>query len=429
MRKQRLAILFLLIAIFTGCKGSDRSTGQPIFTPTPTPTATAIPQPTITPTSLGNASGDGNGSRALNFDTAPGGELSSDQIPSDCIGPTTFPPKEFINTRGLTILDTSIKKYLVLGETAFQKPIYSIEEKSPDSILAEWGISPNSEWLSYLDFTNVHLFDAWVENPKIGEKISRHFEGITISSRNVYWANNHQIVIPLRNKGDYFQWIVWDPFAQSEERVSARLTKIGKSAYDEYVYFHVYNPNTGTILYVCEQCGDNEFQIYDLDRGEIVESIDFSGGPFDDTEWAPYFTPGMQYTAFHFGGNKIWIFDENGASLLKVTMPFVEYLSWTGRTFRWSNDGKYLAMFRENPGTPEYYLSILDVKHQTMKNLCAQIPPSTLQWSYDNRYIIAMSDRSADDTDGTLSIIDVNTGEGETMTITDDGYLVGWLKP
>lgn len=425
MKTKMLTKFFLLVVILSGCSRLNQTTNQP------TPEATFITEspPMQIPGGQETTPDLGKVGVTFNFYSAPGSELHQEQVPSICTGPEKLTETEFIQSSGLVILDTSTKNLLVLDDMGFGEPIYAVKPKSPDSILAEWSVSPDGEWMSYLDYTNVHLFNAWVENVKTGEKISKHFEGITIGSQNVYWANNHQIVIPLRNEGDYFQWIVWNPFVQSEDIVSARLTNIGKSFDGEYALFNIYNPNTDKILYVCEQCGDNEYQIYDLNRDEIVESIDFGEGLFNNTEWTPYFTPGMQYIAFHFGGNKIWIFDENGESLLKVTMPFVDYLSWTGRTFKWSNDGKYLAMFRENPGTPQYYLSILDVEHRTIKNLCAQIPPSTLQWSHDNHYIIAMSNRSADDTEGTLSIIDVNTGEGETMTIIDDGYLVGWLEP
>lgn len=422
MKTNRITALLLLSILLVGCNSSFTRTEQP------TTILISKTQTGNTPASQEITPDDEKESKLFNFYKAPGDEISQDQIPSDCKGFSNLTYSKFIDTKGLVVYDTTTQQLLVLNDSGIENPLYSIEAKSPDSIITSWGVSPDGQWMSYLDYLDVNLYDIWIENIKTGEKINKHFDGRTISWSDIYWANDQQIVIPLRNNGDLFQWIVWDPFENSENRVSAKLTGIDY-AIEKIGIFPIYNPNTRTILYACNQCGDNEFQIYDLNVKKITRSIDFGKGPFADIKWAPYYSPNMKFTAFHFGGNKIWIFDQNYDSVLKITLPFVEYLSWTGGKFRWSNDGKYLAMFRENPGTPQYYLSILDVEHETMENICAQIPPSTLQWSHDNRYIIAMRDRSVDDTEGTLSIIDVNTGEGETMTIKDDGYLVGWLEP
>ena len=424
MKTKMIAILFLLVVILSGCNGLKQKTNQP------TPEVTQITEsaPMEIPSSQETTQAIGKMGVILNFSSAPGPELLQEQVPSICTGPEKLTETKFIQSSGLVIYDTSTKNLMVLGDMGFGKPIYVVKPKSPGSTLAAWGVSPDGEWLSYLDYSNVYLFDAGIENITPGEKIKEHFEGVILSWSNIYWANDHQIVIPLRNEGDLFEWIVWDPFNQSKEKISVTLAEIGK-AVEKFNIFPIYNPNTGTILYACDSCGDYDFQIFNRKSGEISMSIDFGEGPFADPGWDPYFSPGMQSMALYFGGNKIWIFNENGESLLRITMPFVEYLSWTGRTFTWSSDGKLLAMFRETPGTQQYLLSILDIENRTIKNLCAQISPGTLRWSSDNRNIIAMSYRSANDTEGTFSIIDVNTGKGETMVFKDKGYVVGWMKP
>lgn len=367
--------------------------------------------------------------KTMVFDTAPGYLLTPAKIPSGCYGQSDLRAVKEVNAKGLVLYIASTKQLIVLGDKGIRDPLYTIESKSLDTILARWNTSPDGQWLSYLDFKRVDYFDVWIENIKTGEKKHKHFEGQVLGGYAVYWGNNEEIIIPLKVEGEHHQWIIWNPFTQNEQLISANLV-----GYDSLLekgggltWFDV---NTKTVVYPCKECGNNDYLARSLDGEEIIWSIDFGDGDPNRRIVGPYASPANQFFSLQFDAHDLWIMNFQGDSLLKVKLANDSNQNFIGSEFAWSYDNNYLAMFRERGDRSLLYISILNLAQKEMKNLCFNIGGGYLQWSYDNKHIAHLSSYyEGTSLKNTLSIIDVSTGQGEKMVLDGDALFVGWLKP
>jgi hypothetical protein len=277
--------------------------------------------------------------------------------------------------------------------------------------------------------TKANIFDVWVVNPKTGEQIQKHFEGVTLAgSPAEYWAGPSHLVFPLQFEKDEYNWMVWDPFADKAEMVSARLPGIG-TAYEMTYIAPIYDPRFEQVVYPCDACGEEDFRSYHVPSQRVVWAVEFGDDPFEDPEWQPVWSEDGEMAAFYFGLNKLWIVNRDGESILKAILPYGESEGWAVNTFSWSPDGKQLAMFRNSKDPDSPILSILSIEEGKLVNLCAQINYGSLGWSYDSRYIFYVSHRSTGETESVIVILDTTTGEGWQEVIPEDLVFTGWLKP
>lgn len=422
MKTTLIGIIVFLMIQLVGCNppAIDESNYQPVTTQRATATITEPKmEKTITP-SIPN--------RSLNFNNASGEFLSSDQIPSDCNKTLNFEQAEFQNLKGLVVYDITTKELKILNDAWEDEPIYVIRNNQPTSNYVEWGVSPDNQWISYIELMRADSFDILVENPKSGEQIKNHIEGMTVGTTGIYWGNKEQIVIPLRNKGDQFEWLLWKPFSREERIVSIEIPN-GSDIVEKYSIFPIYDPNTNSILSPCQQCEENEFQVFTLDNNSVLWSLDFGTGLFTTPKWEPNISYERGVVAFYFGLNKLWIFNYTEGGSTKVVLPFGSDENWPMKTYKWSNNGEYLGMIRDRKNSLNPYLSILSLKDQKLINICNDIPYGNLLWSHYDRDIAVLSNRTANEAESTLMVINVKTGQGDKISFMNKISLVGWVEP
>ena len=410
--EMRRSLFLLFFTLLLGCRSLTPalSTVEPIAPPlTPTP----VPDKT------------------LHFDQDPAPIEFTEEESTSCIGPKDWSGLDIRAGKGLATYSRTDKALQIWGEGGFRKPMYSKEITSSAIyfLLHELTVSPDHEWLYYIYWPRLDLFDAWVVNLKTGQQLHRHFDNVTLAGYpGEYWAGPSLMVFRLKSENEDFNWMVWDPFTDEVQFASAHLPGLG-TAIELTHLAPVYDPRTGLVIYPCNACGEDDFRAYHLPSQSVAWGVDVGEDPLMVRQWPPIRSEDGNLTAFYFWQiNKLWIINKKGESVLKaITSSGTDASLLYGLEL--SPDGKRLAMFRDSKGPHSLILSILSLEDGKLVNLCAQIDYGDLGWSYDNRTFFYISERSADFTESVIGILDTTTGAGWQEVIQEDLVFTGWLKP
>lgn len=389
---------------------------------TPTRSETAISAETIQATATAPFT-----TKGLNFESAPGVTISPDQFPAECGISASSDQTAPLSMKGLTVYDSTNRELRVLSDSWAAAPTYIIRNDRPDSNFVAWSISPDGLWIAYIDSKRADDFDIWVENVKSSERITKHVDGMTKRS-GMYWGSDEHLVIPLLNEGDEFEWIVWKPFVNEERRIGVTVPG-GEELVKKYSLYPEYNPQTDTVISLCQQCEKFEFQVISVKNNNDPWYIDFGSGIYTSPKWGPTTTYASELITFYFGLNKMWIINGQGDSLVKLVLPYRTDEGWPVKTYRWSHDGKKLAMIRDRSNSLLPYLTIFALEDYKIINFCDDIPYGSLMWSSNNQSIAVLSHRTGDQLESTLVIVSVESGQSEKITLTENISMIGWAKP
>jgi len=225
-----------------------------------------------------------------------------------------------------------------------------------------------------------------------------------------------------------FDWMVWDPFTDKVEFVSARLPGIG-TAIELTHLGPVYDPRSGLVIYACNACGADDFRAYHIPSQSVAWGVDFGEDSLMLRQIPPIRSEDGELTAFYFWQiNKLWIVNQRGESVLKAITSSEADVSMVS-ALEFSPDGKRLGIIRVSKDPESPILSILSLEDGKLVNLCAPIRYGNLGWSYDNRTLFYISERSTDYTESVIGILDTTTGAGWQEVIPEDLVFTGWLKP
>jgi hypothetical protein len=204
--------------------------------------------------------------------------------------------------------------------------------------------------------------------------------------------------------------MVWNPFTDEVQLVSARLPGIG-TAIELTHLAPVYDPRTGLVIYPCDECEESGFRAYHIPSQSVAWGVDFGKDSLMLLQWPAVRSEEGNLTAFYFWKNKLWVVNQKGESVLKALLPSeAEYPPVSALEF--SPDGKKLAMIRDSKDPNLPILSILSLEGGKLINLCAPIDNGSLGWSYDSQHLFYAEHRSTTNAKSVIGILDTTTGEG-----------------
>lgn len=371
---------------------------------------------------------------SLNFDTGIGIEISSDQFNSECIGPKNVPGTDPSIGMGLMVTNRAKDEFQLWGKQGL-KSIPSITGR-PYSEISQRGslqISPDGQWILSTSWKNNSNFDESILNIKTGKQIQKHFEGVEAGHVLDYWGDQNHIIISLANEVDLFKWLVWNPFNQELETISARLPGMGDiidSVDSTRVYIYpVYDYSAGLVIYACKDCGKNEYQAFNPQTGKVQWGIDLGSDPLSFAQYPPLLSSTGEYIAIYFGEHKIWILDNKGESVLKVILPRDPIQAGVAQAFTWSPDGEYLALIRDSSDPDAPFVSIISIVKKQMVDICDKgLYYGTLTWSYDDQYLLHERQRG-EEKQAIFTILGINSNRSYQFTSLDNLMILGWIKP
>jgi WD40-like Beta Propeller Repeat len=321
-----------------------------------------------------------------------------------------------------------LKSHLEILSNNGLKPVYLFKDygipegNSSDGKLFSFLAEPNTE--NILSFT--------VINPSTSKVYKKDFKNIKRSKySSIYWVNSENLVIPLANQGETFEWLVWSPRTNTDRTLSAELTGIGQSA----DVLHIPPQLDPTFEFVFYRCGDCEGITYiakSLSSVEKTWKVQLEGyrDTYRSLTIAPAWSPNGQFIAFveqdsGFFPSNLWVFDHTGKLVLHHS--FEETVLIGG--LRWSPDSSYLAMIR-NQGkthTDKSLLLILDIQTNTILDPCIEINGNYV-WSPDSSRLVISNQTEPGKVGRTLIIYDVNAWDGRTVSDEQGHILLGWVN-
>jgi WD40 repeat protein len=272
-----------------------------------------------------------------------------------------------------------------------------------------------------------------VINPSTSEVYKKDFRNIKRSKySSQYWANSEDLVIPLANQGETFEWLIWSPRTNTEQTISADLTGIGQSA----DLLHIPPQLDPTFKYVFYRCGDCVGITYiakSLSSDEKTWKVELEGyqQTYRPLTIAPAWSPNGQFIAFvendsSFFPSNLWIFDRTGKLVLHHSLGETAYMG--GLT--WSPNSAYLALMGNRGRTPtdKTVILILDIQDKTILDPCIELPGSYYLWSPDSSRLVISNQTVPGKVGRTLIIYDVNAWQGTTIQDKQGHILLGWVN-
>lgn len=167
----------------------------------------------------------------------------------------------------------------ILGETGLDDPLIFMPDQDGQIVWPRESL--DKVWLADLNSNRpMQTEEIVVWNPFTGEEIRQTFEGITPLAYDAVlrWAKDFQLILPLENGDEFFQWLIWSPFTGEQETLSAELSGLGNNM----VLFKVppsLDPLLKLVAYPCEFCGEAEYAIKSIETGETAWFIDLGPKP------------------------------------------------------------------------------------------------------------------------------------------------------
>lgn len=273
-----------------------------------------------------------------------------------------------------------------------------------------------------------------VIDPSTSEIYKKEFKDINRSKYStIYWVNSEELVIPLANQGETYEWLVWSPKTDTERTISVELTGIGQSTDMLHIPPQL-DPTFKFVFYRCGDCAGITYIAKSLTSEERTWKVILDGyrDTYRSLTVSPRWSPNGQYVAFvekdsGFFLNKLWIFDNMGKLVLHYSLG--ETASMGGLT--WSPNSAYLALMGNRGRTPteKTSLLILDIQDKTVLDPCIEVNGIYL-WSPDSsRLAISNNNQSETGKEGrTLIFYDVNAWQGATISDEQGHALLGWVN-
>ncbi len=419
---QKKLIFICLFIFFAGC--SPFNYGSSISEESPT--AIVTPLSTLDPM---NSTPSGGREAYLSFDDQTDISILPDSFVPECSMGITQTESIVALPGNLIVYDHERHIPLSWDPAKSQNSLDNIANLEPSEMNAlAWNLSPTHEWLSSENDATMDGLFLNAYNPLTGASISVKIADLTEAGYPVsYWADSEHYVVPLVKVGDTYQWLVWQPSSGDQEMLAADLPNIG-DAPEESAIFPTYFPNSGYIVYACNQCDQNEYQAFDPENQEVKWTLNFGTGRETGLRWAPIPSPDGKKIIFYFGLNRLWVINTSGESLAKITLPFAKNDNWVVKSLRWSPDGKRLAIIRDTPDGDSPVLTILSLQEGQQITYCSNLGEGSIYWSYDGQYIVHATQVGNDKTETVISIITLATGETFTTSFSRNLSVIGWLK-
>jgi hypothetical protein len=294
-----------------------------------------------------------------------------------------------------------------------------------------WSPSPTHEWLSFEDVNRMNDFSVNVYDLETKFKYSTEIREFTQAGYPLsYWADPDHYVVPLLREGRFFKWLVWQPFKGEQSIIKAELPGIG-DAPEQTAIFPMSLPDSGMIIHPCNQCGENEYQAYELESKRVIWTLDFSEGRETGLHWSFVASPDGKRIVFYFGLNKLWVIGSMGEDLVKVSLPFAKNDNWVAKAIRWSPAGDQLAFIRDTPDGSDPVLTIVSILENQQTSYCSNLGDGNIHWSFDGRYIVHSTQERNNDGEiisSTFSIIHLETGKTYQARFPQNLSIIGWLK-
>lgn len=308
----------------------------------------------------------------------------------------------------------------------------------PDQVIWPYE-SPNKEWFAYSlptwDGETISM-NIIVASPHTSEEFQTSIERIRLLpyDSELHWINDSQVVIPLMNEDEVFHWIVWSPFNGEQKMLSVELTGLGVLM-ERFSHPPTLDPLLELVVYPCENCGQTEYAVKNVETGEIAWLIDLGDNPAYDVLRAPVvWSPNGEMVAVLGGelSNQLLFFNRQGEKIYEVVLPIVEYIGTLGAFVQtWSPNSKYLAFLRSTidaEGNQIESLSYVDLQDGQLIDLCINAHTGTPIWSPDSTKIAFSQQIQSGEQPRLISIIDIDSGDVIQLYDVNAYTLLGWMS-
>jgi hypothetical protein len=357
-------------------------------------------------------------------------------IQTQCLIPDPILEDEAEVTAGLILHGTwnGEKGAAILGTSGLEAPLIFIPDLEGQT---NWpSESPDNIWLADLNSNkNIQSEELIVWNPFSGEEIRHVFEGISLLpyDASFRWTKDLQLVLPLKNDVELFQWLVWSPFIGKQEILSAELSGIG----NHMEYFNVppsVDPLLELVAYPCEFCDGAEYAVKSIDSGETVWFIDLGEKPSYAYRGPVIWSPDGEFVAIVGGRNSIlnglWIFNRHGELVHEIVLPDIGGIV-AASYLAWSPNSEYLAFSRgsyNGEGEIISTLAYVSLADGSVTDLCLDFQTQP-HWFSDSTKIAYSQQIQRDEQLRLISIVDIDSGDVVQLNDANAYNLLGWISP
>lgn len=451
MRKYQVAIILLVLCV-TGCiarsvkqntepetlpAGTDTNDEVSSFEDTETDTPTANPSPQVT--ALPELPLTATATVAPDNSSTPTA-VPTVQVFQQCTESEPELVEESSLLQGLILVGKWEEGVgiAILGSDGMRIPatVYFYTEQ-----LLE-GVSPDGKWIATSSLTDIidessnrYTVEVNVTDFDAERSFQKIYEEVSLSSfDNLRWANNSQLVLPLKNQGDLFQWLVWKPLTGEEEILSVELMGI-ENAMSFYQVSPSYDPNLELVIYPCELCGSTAYIVKNLKTGQTEWTLNFDPEPSYAYRGTPVWSPNAEYVVVGGGItgalNRLKIVNRDGTTLYDIGLPDAGVAA--AERLVWSPNSEYLAFSRANPNPNEPFgynstLAYVRLSDGAVIDVCVDLPITTIEWSPDNTKIAFSQRNEEDESLNVISIVDINTGDIFQLYDPGNHSIVGWTQ-
>ncbi len=324
------------------------------------------------------------------------------------------------------------KGVAILSKDGLDNPLIFIPD-TEDQLVWPYE-SPDKRWLADLNSNkNIQSEQLIVWNPFSSEEIRQIFEGISLLpyDASFRWVNDSQLVLPLKNEAELFQWLVWSPFIGEQETLSAELSGIG----NHMEYFNVppsIDPLLELVAYPCEFCDGAEYAVKNLESDETVWFIDLGSKPSYAYRSSVIWSPDGEFVAIVGGRNLIlnglWIFNRQGELVYEIVLPDIGG-TVAASLLVWSPNSEYLAFSRgsyNNEGEIDSTLTYVSLADGSVTDLCLNFETQP-HWSPDSTKIAFSQQIQGGEQPRLISIVDIDSGDVIQLYDANAYNLLGWI--
>lgn len=321
---------------------------------------------------------------------------------------------------------------VILGQNSFDDPLIFMPDQEGQIVWPQESL--DKVWLADLNSNRPNQTEEIVVwNPFSGEEIRQTFEGIIPLAYDAVlrWTKDYQLVLPLENEDEFFQWLVWSPFTGEQETLSTELSGIGNNM-ELFKVPPSLDPLLELVAYPCEFCDEAEYVIKNIETSETVWTIDLGPRPSYAYRGPVIWSPDGEFAAIVGGRNSLlndlWIYNRQGEIVYEIVLPDIGGIV-AASLLKWSPDSKYLAFSRGGyndegeKSTTLNYVSLLD---GSVTDLCIDSHTQSY-WSPDNTKIAFSQQIQSGEQPQLISIVNINSGS--VIQLRDDNaqILLGWI--
>ncbi len=322
--------------------------------------------------------------------------------------------------------------FAFLGDKGIMEPKFIFYDGGNVSIVSDTG-----KWIASFEITNVidelnefYSIRITVTDIQQKEEFQLELQNVALSRfGSLRWINNSQLVLPLKNEGDMFGWLVWNPFNDKLETITLELDD---NAVEFFRLAPVYDPQLELFIYPCSQCENIVYVVRNQKSGELAWKIDFGETPSYAYRGVPVWSHNGEFLAVAGGSstnlNKIWIFSREGVVLHKFELPATEIIG--AERLTWSPDNNMLAFsyanIHQEENLPHLTLAYIDIENSTITNSCVELPTTHLTWSPDSSRIAFSQQLISGESFRLINIVSIDTGNTVQIYDTNGHRISGW---